>query len=248
MIDSILHKIGLTQNEIKIYLALLDLGESKTGDILKKSGLNSGRIYESLDSLQKKGMVSHIVKENIKYFKAADPKRVRDFLEEKKKEIQIQEQEYENVLPELLAKINETKAKTNIEIYTGLKGITTAYSKEFDIPKNITRYTIGVGSTKHYDEKVTNYFVNIHRKKRERFGIKVKKIFSEDSRKDIEQHEPKAEVRYLPYSSLVTIGIHANITIIGIFQKEPIAIVIESEDVANAFIEQFKTMWKIAKE
>ena len=34
MIEQVLQEIGLTQNEIKVYLALLDLGESKTGDIL----------------------------------------------------------------------------------------------------------------------------------------------------------------------------------------------------------------------
>ena len=63
MINQILQEIGLTRNEIKVYTSLLDLGESKTGEILKKSGLNSGKIYEILDSLQKKGLVSWVLGE-----------------------------------------------------------------------------------------------------------------------------------------------------------------------------------------
>ena len=101
MIEQVLQEIGLTQNEIKVYLALLDLGESKTGDILKTSGLNSGRIYEILDSLQKKGLVSFIVKSGVKLFSPADPKRVRDYLDEKKKAIEKQEEDYNKILPDL---------------------------------------------------------------------------------------------------------------------------------------------------
>ena len=45
MIEQVLQEIGLTQTEIKAYMALLELGESKSGQILQKSGLNSGKIY-----------------------------------------------------------------------------------------------------------------------------------------------------------------------------------------------------------
>jgi len=108
MIEQILSNIGLTNNEIKVYLALLELGESKTGEILNKSGLNSGRIYEILNLLQKKGLVSFIEKNNVKYFSPANPKRVLDYLEEKKKQITNQEEEYEKILPELMSKISQT--------------------------------------------------------------------------------------------------------------------------------------------
>ena len=47
-----LEKIGLTKNESIVYTTLLKLGISKTGEILKKSGLNSGKIYEILESLK----------------------------------------------------------------------------------------------------------------------------------------------------------------------------------------------------
>ena len=85
MIEQVLQEIGLTQNEIKVYLTLLELGESKTGEILKKSRLNSGRIYEILNSLQEKGLVSFILKSGVKYFRPADPKRVNDYLNLKNK-------------------------------------------------------------------------------------------------------------------------------------------------------------------
>ena len=95
MIENVLQNLGLTQNEIKVYLALISLGESKSGEILKKSGLNSGKIYEILNSLQKKGFVSQISKGGVKYFSPADPKRVLDYLKEKR-EIWLSTKQREN--------------------------------------------------------------------------------------------------------------------------------------------------------
>ena len=45
----LLEKIGLTRNESLVYITLLKLGTSKTGNILKQSNLNSGKIYEILE-------------------------------------------------------------------------------------------------------------------------------------------------------------------------------------------------------
>ena len=52
----VLEHIGLTHNESIVYLTLIKEGTSKSGEILKNSGLNSGKIYEILESLKKKTM------------------------------------------------------------------------------------------------------------------------------------------------------------------------------------------------
>jgi sugar-specific transcriptional regulator TrmB len=247
MIEKVLQEIGLTQNEIKVYLSLLDLGESKTGEILKKSGLNSGRIYEILDSLQKKGLVSFIVKSGVKYFSPADPKRVKDYLNEKKKEIEKQEVDYDKILPQLLKKVSEVKSESKIEVFSGLKGMKTAWKKELNFSKKETVYILGVTSSKNYSKEVWNYFTRVHRKERSKKGYKIKKLLSLGAKGERKEHDKKAEIKYLPYGSLVAIGIIADLTIIGIFTDPIINITIENKEVAESFKEQFKFLWKIAK-
>ena len=66
MNESLLEKIGLTKSEIKVYLALLELGCSATGKIVEKSKASSSKIYEILDRLMQKGLVSFIIKSGIK--------------------------------------------------------------------------------------------------------------------------------------------------------------------------------------
>jgi len=55
----ILQRVGLTPGEAKIYLALLELGQSTTGPIVNKSKVSTSKTYKILERLENKGLVSH---------------------------------------------------------------------------------------------------------------------------------------------------------------------------------------------
>ena len=60
--DSELFKeIGFTEREIKVYFALIELGTSTVGPISKKTKLQPAKVYETIDKLKEKGLVSYIV-------------------------------------------------------------------------------------------------------------------------------------------------------------------------------------------
>ena len=48
-----LKQIGLTTNESKVYLALLDLGPSLAGQISRKTGLHRRTVYDTTEGLIK---------------------------------------------------------------------------------------------------------------------------------------------------------------------------------------------------
>ncbi len=79
--------LGLSKSEVKAYLALLELGKTSAGPIVKSSGISQSKIYEVLERLGKKGLASHIIEGKIKYFTPAEPKRLISFSEEKKDEL-----------------------------------------------------------------------------------------------------------------------------------------------------------------
>jgi len=247
MIEAILQEIGLTQNETKVYLALLELGESKTGDILKKSKLNSGKIYEILDSLEQKGLVSAVLKNKVKHFTPADPSRVLEYLEEKKKTIERQEKDVNKILPDLMRKINQVKGKVNIEVFTGYDGLKTAYAKELRYKKGESLYVLGITSSSRYDKKTWTFFTKYHQYKRQQKYYKTKKLIDINSDHKQDEHEKHAEIRYLPFGSAMSINIIKDLTTIGIFSEQPIIISIESEEVAKTMIQHFNLLWKISK-
>ena len=71
MLELNLKKLGLTDYESKTYLALLEIGEGTSGDIIKKAEIHTGKIYEILESLKNKGLISEVIKNNI-FFSASE--------------------------------------------------------------------------------------------------------------------------------------------------------------------------------
>jgi len=112
-----LEKIGLTKSEIRVYLALLKLGQTTAGPIVDEAKVTRSKIYDILERLKNKGLVSYITKESTKYFSAADPKSLLDYLEEKEKEIQDDKESVKEILPELLLQQTLVEKKKIAEIF-----------------------------------------------------------------------------------------------------------------------------------
>lgn len=105
----VLRGIGLTEGESKVYLALLGLGQTTTGPIVKKAGVTTSKSYKILSRLEEKGLVSHVFKSKVKYFKAAPPPKVLDLIKKKQEELEQRRWEVEKKMPELLAYQNKWK-------------------------------------------------------------------------------------------------------------------------------------------
>ena len=61
----ILREIGLTDSETKVYLALLELGDSTRGEIVNTAGIAGSKLYEIIDKLQDRGLVSVYIKNKV---------------------------------------------------------------------------------------------------------------------------------------------------------------------------------------
>ena len=248
MIKDILRRIGLTEYETKTYLALLDLNKATSGEILKKADINTGKIYDILNSLKNKGFISEIKEAGVKKFFPADPKQIFDFLEAKKQDILEQETTLEDIMPKLLEKINTTQETPKIEVFYGLKGLKIAHQKEIDrYSSKETLRVLGIMQKENYPKHLYNFYINNLYPKRKQKKIAIKKILDESAKKHRKDHESQAKIKYFPYVSPVAIVTIKDLTIIDISTENPITITIESSEVAKSFIQQFELLWKISK-
>ena len=110
-----LQEIGLTEQESKVYLQLLKEKYQEASKISKLTKINRSVTYSVLNSLIQKGLTSYVIRNNIKYFIAADPKTLIDFLKDKEKILQ-------NILPKLSNIIPTEKENISVELYQGTKG------------------------------------------------------------------------------------------------------------------------------
>ena len=72
----ILENLGLSKNEINVYLTLLKLGEASATEVSKLSGLKRSTTYDNLNSLKSRGFVSSNVEKNTAKFIATNPKNL----------------------------------------------------------------------------------------------------------------------------------------------------------------------------
>lgn len=244
-----LKKIGLTGGEIRVYLALLELGSSTTWKITQKSKVSGSKVYEVLDRLIEKGLASFIIKNNVKYFEAASPERILDYLNEKNKEIEDEKNEIKKILPELLLKQKKVQ-QAGAKIYVGFEGAKTAYEDAIQSLKKGDEI-LGWGLTEQ-PESWEVYF-NKREKVRDDKGIIHKSIINEkyQSLYNVRKKFKNTFIRFFPkeLEMPTTVEIWKNKVAIFIITKDnPITIVIESQAAADSFRKYFYIMWKSAIE
>ncbi|MEI7961204.1 MAG: helix-turn-helix domain-containing protein [archaeon] len=247
METELLESIGLTRSEIKVYFALLELGSSSKGPIVNKSGVASSKIYELLEKLIQKGLVSEVVKANTKYFEAAPPKRILDYVQEKETHLEKQKKELEELIPSLELKRVANGIGSQTQVFKGMKGAATAFDDIFSELKEGDEYIVmGISEFPEPFER----FVQKFHAKRARKKIKCKIIVNTLARNIGEKlgKVTLTKIRYLPpelFTPFVFI-VYKDKTLISIALDE-IFVQIKSKNLSNGLRAYANYLWKIGK-
>lgn len=238
---SILEDLGLTQAEIKIYLALLELGSSTAGAILEKSKLQNSVVHRGLNSLIEKGLISFILDGKRKIYQAIDPENFFNFIEDKKRK-------FEQILPELKKKQKLAKKEEQATIFRGKRGINELYNTLLN-SRGKEYNTFGGGTRVTYDIMGETWWKNLHAKRISK-KIKCRQVFDETIRKFGEElnKKPLTKIRFLSkkFEQLQETVIIGNYVGIAIFTEHPYGLLIKDKIVADGYRKQFELLWKTA--
>ncbi len=251
MIEEIFKDLGLTDSETKVYLALLELGDSTRGEIVNKSRIAGSKVYEILEKLQEKGLVSIYIQDKIKHFKPLNPKQILNYLNEKKSKINQTEEAFKSILPELMYKFSSSKEEQEVELLQGVKGLEIIFREQVESLK-AGEVAYVIGGTKGGDEPIIHAFFEKIHVMREQKKIKTKMLFNIRQRESTELHYSSkkfsnTQTRYIENASPVAINIWKDRTAIIIFGEGITAIHIKSQKVADSFIGYFNLLWQTSK-
>jgi HTH-type transcriptional regulator, sugar sensing transcriptional regulator len=250
MDESILKELGLSNSEIKVYLALMRLGESTTGPIVDESGVAVSKVYTLLEKLVKKGLVSYTLKRKTRYFIPAPPSRLLDYHKEKEEALERHRKELTSVVKELEFLAGSAIKKETFQLFEGLKGIQTARERALkEMSKGDEMWVVGIAKTP-YEGSMTPYFKDFHNRRSKR-GIKCKYLYNEYAKEIAKESAkyPHSEVKLMP-KGLIThawIEVYANTVTIGINLRKSLSIVIDDPDIAASFKIYAKLLWSGAK-
>ena len=108
MIDKLI-EIGLNKSEAKIYLSLVHKGSAIASDLVKSTGIHRNIIYDNLDKLILKGLVSYITEGSKKRFFAQKADSLEEFVDEKQKILDEEKQKISKLVPQIQDILNSSE-------------------------------------------------------------------------------------------------------------------------------------------
>ena len=236
-----LMEVGLTKRQAEAYLALLQLEEASVKEIADKTKESRTHLYDTLKNLLDRGLVSYVTKNNIKYFHAAPPEKILDYLHEKETLLL-------KILPSLKEQSNAHWRKPRVGIYEGQEGIKTILNDIIRTKKD----WLAISSTGGGPLVLHDFFIERLHKERAKNKIKLKVLFndSEDAKKRAVAFSklPLTEYKFLPaiHQSPATTYIYGDKTVIimWIAIGKPFALLIESEEISESFRNYFNLLWR----
>lgn len=249
MDTSHLKEAGLTDGEVRVYLSLLEMGSVSTGPLIEHAKISRSIVYQILDKLIEKGLVSYITKENIKYYQAAQPQKILEYIEKREEQLKESKEKVEELLPQLLSKQNSVR-QSEAAMYYGLKGIQTAYEHIYTkLSKGDEFCFLGVPPNEPVQQNI--YWEKDH-KKRIKAGIKCKLLFNRGTPKEIiiDRNSYKwCDARIMPTATQTPAMImtYKDTTLIILQEPSAIAVEIINQEITSSFQSYFDEFWKKAK-
>ena len=238
----ILSELGLEEKEISLYLGLLELGEASVLTISKKTGVKRPTAYLILENLEKRGLVSRLVKGGKTFFAAQHPKKIQT-------ETELRLSQLKEVMPQFEAMMKRADARPRVILYEGKDALDRAYDDSF-IVKGEMLFMSNMDLVHDVFARTLQKFEYVS------FSPEFKTRELADDSETTRTYArkvrgPYRQVRMMPkqFSPFNTdIGVFGNNTLITSGKKEYFTVRIESKEIADAFRAMFEAMWQISRE
>ena len=236
--------LDLTPGEARVYLSLLRMGPSKVGAIVRDSRVSYSKVYDVLDRLGAKGLVSHVVLGKVRRFSAAEPYRLQDYIQKKQESLDAQAKLAEQLVPSL-AKLAGRGQRSSAEIFAGLKGIRTAYEilLKDSAKGDILRYFYPFDD---YHEVASPFYQRLHLFQRQK-RLDERGIGMASFKKSRHYQELKGvNMRFVPFPVPGTMDIFGD-RMLMVSWDSATGILVSSKEIAGHFRQYFDSVWKIAR-
>lgn len=157
MISELL-KIGLTEEEARIYTAALEINGGPVSTIAKKAGVHRVSCYHTLENLLKKRLLSQYNKNGVKYFAPEPPEQLLALAEERVNLVR-------SVLPDLKSLAQAVAFRPKIRFYEGRDGVERVFTESLEAEGEILGYTNLRDVTTFFPKFFTEYTHKKLRKK-----------------------------------------------------------------------------------
>ncbi|MEI6499316.1 MAG: helix-turn-helix domain-containing protein [bacterium] len=244
-INTYLENLGLSDKEIKIYLALLELGESSIVSIRQKVKLPRTTVFHLLGKLKERGLIEITETSTRSIYIPYPPRKLVSILNSQANKLKEQADNLRDRLPELNQLFGSASFMPKVRFFVG-EDIREVYEEVLESPIDELLF---VGETdKVADILGQRFFKNwVNRKVEKKIWTKSIRVSgSEDPFFDPKEGLRKARFTPESFKSPAHIYIYHNSVAIITTSKENFAVVITSREYAETMKHWFTELWKVS--
>jgi sugar-specific transcriptional regulator TrmB len=240
MKETLLMDLGLSKNESKIYISLLEIGSSSATKIADASGIHRVNVYDSVHRLKDKGLVCEVSKNGKRQYQAAPPENLRNIIKEK--EIKLNK-----IITQLQLSNDLNQNTSEVQLYEGWDFIRNIFIRFANNGKEIYASNIPSYVVKY----VGQYFQGVIHKRRAEQKQWMYHIYSKEAveRMKFLNSLPYTKARYLDrdHDNAAFTLVCDDIVIIVVSHDrdeiKPINIFIHNKQVADTYRLNFLALW-----
>lgn len=238
--------LGLSNREAEAYYELLHVDELLASELSERTKESRTNTYDTLNTLVKKGLVGYVIKNNRKYFMATNPKKLLDWIEMKKEEVENEKITVEKLIPDLIKLRLPKEKKVIVEVYEGKEGLRTMLKETVESCKETKTALLIFGAIAGHLRELDPIYHERYYKEREKYKIKTRYIFIEGEKYP---KAPFSNYKYLPktYKSFAATAIHGDEVSFWLLTKPEVVILVKNKEFAETYRSNFEELWKIAK-
>jgi len=239
MLEKNLEKLGFSPSEIKVYLLLLRGEMSYANKISSETGINRTNVYEALDRLLSKGVISFITRNKIKWFEAKSMDALTSLLKEKESDFKKTQDSFLSDIRKIKKTLPTSKRSLEASIFVGRKGLKSIFEDILETGKSISILAAELQLRKNLGA----YFVRWHAKRAEK-KIRHRAIFAKKVKKNLTVFK-LMKVKFVDdeYVNPSTTIIYGNNVVFIQWTDNPFAIKIPNKEIAKSHLNYFNLIW-----
>ncbi len=252
-LENEIKKLGLSDKEARVYLAILELGQAPAAEIAVHGGINRATTYVIIEELRKKGLVSAFSKGKKTIFTAESPEQLSNLFEIEERKIKENFSGLKKILPDLKRLYESRGEHPKVRLFEGSEGIN---SLREDILKTKTKFLYQILPLDIVEKYVLERKIQdpafakasvCKEKIKKLYNIPSKSIYCGKNSGIFSKKSSKAEYKFLADKFETEIIIYGEKIAFINTKKKPIGIIIDDSAVSQTIKIFFEALWKFLK-
>lgn len=235
-LQSLFEHLGLTEEEAKVYLAALELGEASMQELATKSGIPRTSIYNFMRSMIKRRLIATGVRKKRTVYSAIHPNQLVEIEHGRMRELQT-------ILPELLAIHNKSQTKPRVTFHEGVEGIKEVLYDMLKEKQDVAAWS----DFKAMAENLGEYYFDVFPAERAKKKIVSRNIVLDTPKA---RQLAKSDAKYFRETKFwnagevkIEINIYGNKVALNSYRGNPFAVLIEDTAIADTLRLIWQEQW-----